>query len=131
VEVSAVRARFMGLVWSTIATNRMIGIGDEAKERVSSSLIDGKATDRNSVHDGAVRIWSLLNHSSQPSSHPEFTFQSEVMGGGSPRTRSPSLYPQEADTRIGSSSTEGGLVRGARESLDELGAWLSLAASRQ
>ena len=116
---------------STITTNRIIGIGDEAKERVYSSLVDGKATDRNSVHDGAVRIWSLLNHSSQSSSHPEFTFQSEVMGGGSPRTRSLLPYPQEADTRIGSSSTEGGLVRRALESLDGLGAWLSLAASRQ
>ena len=83
----------MGLVRSTIVTNRMIGIGDEAKERVLSSLIDGKATDWNSVHDGAVWIWSLLNYSSQFSSHLEFTFQSEVMGGGSPRTQLPLPYP--------------------------------------
>jgi len=49
VEISAARARFMDLVRSAIMVNRLIGIGDEAKERVSSSLIDGKATDRKSV----------------------------------------------------------------------------------
>ena len=49
VEISAARARFMDLVRSAIMVNRLIGIGDEAKERVSSSLIDGKAADRKSV----------------------------------------------------------------------------------
>ena len=49
VEISAARARFMDLVQRTIRMNKLIGIRDEAKERVSSSLIDGKATDRKSV----------------------------------------------------------------------------------
>ena len=45
-EVSATRARFMNLVRSAVMVNRLIGIGDEAKARVSRSLTDGKATDR-------------------------------------------------------------------------------------
>ena len=49
VEISAARARFMDLVQRTIRMNKLIGIRDEAKERVSSSLIDGKAADRKSV----------------------------------------------------------------------------------
>ena len=48
-EISATRARFMNLVRSAIMVNRLIGIGDEAKARVSNSLTDGKATDRKSV----------------------------------------------------------------------------------
>ena len=59
-------------------------------------------------HDGAVRIWTSLSHSSQPSPYPEFTFQYEG-GGGTPRTRSPSPQLREHDSRIGSSSTEGRL----------------------
>ena len=82
-------------------------------------------------HDGAVRIWTSLNHSSQPSPYPEFTFQSEGGGGGTPRTRSPSPYPRENDSRIGSSSMEGGLkAHELRASLDELGAQLNLTVSR-
>ena len=49
VEVSATRARFMNLVRSAIMVNRLIGIGDEAKARVSGSLTDGQAADRKSV----------------------------------------------------------------------------------
>jgi len=76
-------------------------------------------------HDGAVRIWTSLNHSSQPSPYPEFTFQSEGGYGGTPRTRSPSIHPPENDNRIGSTSTEGGLkAHELRASLDELGAQL-------
>jgi len=79
-------------------------------------------------HDGAVRIWTSLNHSSQPSPYPEFTFQSEGGGGGvgTPRTRSSSIYPPESDNRIASSSTaEGGLkANELRASLDEIGAQL-------
>jgi len=83
-------------------------------------------------HDGAVRIWTSLNHSSQPSPYPEFIFQSEGGGGGTPRTRSPSPYLRESDTKIGSSSTERGLrAHDLRASLDELGVQLSLTTSRQ
>ena len=45
-EVSATRARFMNLVRSAIMVNRLIGVGDEAKAKVSRSLTDGKAADR-------------------------------------------------------------------------------------
>jgi len=45
-EVSATRARFMNLVRSAVMVNRLIGLGDEAKAKVSRSLTDGKATDR-------------------------------------------------------------------------------------
>jgi hypothetical protein len=80
--------------------------------------------------DGAVQIWTTLSHSSHPSPYPEFTFQSEGRGGGTPRTRSPSIFPPEADNRARSSSTEGGLkAHELRASLDELGAQLR-AASR-
>ena len=48
-EVSVTRARFMNLVRSAIMVNRLIGIGDEAKARVSGSLTDGQAADRKSV----------------------------------------------------------------------------------
>jgi len=84
-------------------------------------------------HDGAVRIWTSSNHSSQPSPYPEFTFQSEGGGGGggTPRTRSPSIYPPENDTKVASSSTDGGLkAHDLRASLDELGAQLK-AVSKQ
>ena len=47
--VSAARARFMNLVRSAIMVNRLIGIGDEAKARVSNTLTDGKAADRKTV----------------------------------------------------------------------------------
>ena len=74
-------------------------------------------------HDGAVQIWTTISHLSQPSPYPEFAFQSEGRGGGTPQTRSPSTFPPEADNRIGSSSTEGGLkVHELRASLDELSA---------
>jgi hypothetical protein len=59
-------------------------------------------------HDGAVRIWTSPNHSSQPSPYPEFTFQSEGGGGEG-----------------GSNAHE------LRASLDELGAQLSLSTNRQ
>jgi len=49
VEISAARARFRNLVQRIIMANRLVGVGGEAEERVSSSLIDGKATDRKSV----------------------------------------------------------------------------------
>jgi WD40 repeat protein len=78
-------------------------------------------------HDGAVRIWTTVDRSAQPSPcvYPEITFQSEGGGGGTPRTRSPSLYPPENDNRFGSTSTEGGLeVHELRASLDELGTQL-------
>jgi len=76
-------------------------------------------------HDGAVRIWTSINHSSQPSPYPELTFQSEGGYGGTPRIRSPSIHPPENDNGIGSSSTEGGLkAHELRASLDELGAQL-------
>ena len=83
-------------------------------------------------HDGAVRIWTSLNHSSQPSPYPEFTFQYEGRGGGvTPRTRSPSIFPPENDNRPGPYSAEGGLkAHDLRASLDELGAQLK-AANRQ
>jgi len=45
-DISAARARFMNLVRSAIMVNRLIGIGDEARAKVSRSLTDGKATDR-------------------------------------------------------------------------------------
>lgn len=78
-------------------------------------------------HDGAVRIWTTVDRPSQPSPYiyPEFSFQSERGGGGTPRTRSPSLYPPESDNRFGSTSTDGGLrANELRASLDELGAQL-------
>ena len=78
-------------------------------------------------HDGAVRIWTTIERSSHPSPYiyPEFTFQSEGGGGGTPRTRSPSIYRPENDNRLGSTSTEGGLkAHELRASLDELGAQL-------
>ena len=72
-------------------------------------------------HDGAVRIWTLFNHSSEPSPYPEFAFQSEGGGSGITRTRSPLPYHREQDTMIGSSSTEGELeAHELRTSLDEL-----------
>ena len=49
VEVSAARARFMNLVRSAIMVNRLIGVGDEVKAKVSRSLTDGKAMDRKSA----------------------------------------------------------------------------------
>jgi hypothetical protein len=45
-EISARRTRFMNLLQSASMVNRLIGIGDEAKARVSRSLTDGKSTDR-------------------------------------------------------------------------------------
>jgi len=48
-EVSAARARFMNLVRSAVMVNRLIGVGDEVKAKVSRSLTDGKATDRKST----------------------------------------------------------------------------------
>lgn len=45
-EISAARARFMDLVRSAIMVNRLIGIGDEARARVSKNLTDGKTTSR-------------------------------------------------------------------------------------
>ena len=47
--VSVTRTRFMNLVRSAVMVNRLIGIGDEARAKVSSSLTDDKATDRKSV----------------------------------------------------------------------------------
>jgi len=76
-------------------------------------------------HDGAVRVWTSISPSAQPSPYPEFTFQSEGGGGVTPRTRSPSLYPPESDNRVGPPSGEGGLkAHELRASLDELGAQL-------
>jgi len=48
-EVSAARARFMNLVRSAIMVNRLIGVGDEVKAKVSRSLTDGKAPSRRST----------------------------------------------------------------------------------
>ena len=48
-EVSATRARFMNLVRSAIMVNRLIGVGDEARAKVSRSLTDGKVTDPKSA----------------------------------------------------------------------------------
>jgi hypothetical protein len=45
-EVSATRARFMHLVRSAVMVNRLIGLGDEAKAKVSISLASDKAPDR-------------------------------------------------------------------------------------
>ena len=45
-EASPARARFMNLVRSAVMVNRLIGLGDEAKAKVSSSLTAGKAADR-------------------------------------------------------------------------------------
>lgn len=84
-------------------------------------------------HDGAVRIWTSLNHSSQPSPYPEFSFQYEGgVGGVTPRTRSPSIYPPpESDSKIGPSGSEGGLkAHELRASLDELGAQLRVVGGR-
>jgi len=53
-EVSAARARFMNLVRSAVMVNRLIGVGDEVKAKVSRSLTDGKATDRKTA--GAVTM---------------------------------------------------------------------------
>ena len=81
-------------------------------------------------HDGAVRVWTTIERSPQPSPYlyPEFTFQSEGGGGETPRTRSPSIYPLENDNRLGSTSNEGGLkAQELRASLDELGAQLRAA----
>jgi len=76
-------------------------------------------------HDGAVRVWTSFDQSTPtPTPYPEFRFQSEE-GGGTPRTRSPSLSRPERDTRFGSLITEGGLkAQELRASLDELGAQL-------
>jgi len=80
-------------------------------------------------HDGAVRIWTTIERSSQPSPYiyPEFTFQSKGGGSGTPRTRSPSIYPQENGNGngLGSTNTEGGLkAHELRASLNELGSQL-------
>ena len=48
-EVSVARARFMNLVRSAIMVNRLIGVGDEVKAKVSRSLTDGKAAGRKSA----------------------------------------------------------------------------------
>lgn len=45
-EISATRARFMNLVRSAIMVNRLIGVGNEAKARVSETLPGGKALNR-------------------------------------------------------------------------------------
>jgi len=59
-------------------------------------------------HDGAVRIWTSLNHLSRPTPCPEFISQSEgVDGGGTPQTRSPSTYPPDNDNKAGPSSVDG------------------------
>ena len=44
-EVSATRVRFRNIVYSVIKMNRLIGVADEAKAKVSRSLIDGKPID--------------------------------------------------------------------------------------
>ena len=43
------RSRFMDLVRSAVMANRLVGIGDEARTKVSSSLTDGKAISRKLV----------------------------------------------------------------------------------
>ena len=48
-EISATRARFMNLVRSAIMVNRLIGVGDEARAKVSRSLTDGKVADPKSA----------------------------------------------------------------------------------
>jgi len=45
-EISATRARFTNFVRSAVMVNRLVGIGDEARMRVSSFLTDGKAINR-------------------------------------------------------------------------------------
>ena len=78
-------------------------------------------------HDGAVRVWTTVDRSSQPSPYiyPEFAFHAEGGACGTPRTRSPSICPPENDNRFGSTSTEGGLrANELRASLDELGVQL-------
>jgi hypothetical protein len=83
-------------------------------------------------HDGAVRIWTTLDRSALPSPYPEFTFQSEGGGyvSGTPRTRSPSLYRPESDSRLGLSNAEGGSrAHDLRASLDEVGAQLRVHRS--
>ena len=76
-------------------------------------------------HDGAVRIWTSLDQPAQPSPYPEFTFQSEGKGGGTPRTRLSSIHSPESDNKIRSSSTEGGLkAQELRVSPDGLGVQL-------
>lgn len=76
-------------------------------------------------HDGALRIWTTVDRSSHPSPYiyPEFSFQSEGGGGGTPRTRSPSICPPENENRFALMNVEGGLkAHELRASLDELGA---------
>ena len=45
-DVSATRAKFRSLARSAVMVNRMIGLGAEAKARVSISMADGKALDK-------------------------------------------------------------------------------------
>ena len=45
-EISPAKVRFMSLVRSAVMVNRLIGIGEEAKAKVSRSLTAGKATDQ-------------------------------------------------------------------------------------
>lgn len=53
-EVSATRARFRHLARSAVMVNRLIGLGDEAKARVSISLADSMISDRKPV-EGAIK----------------------------------------------------------------------------
>ena len=47
--VSAARTRFRNLARSAVMVNRLIGLGDEAKAKVSISLTDSKVSDRKPV----------------------------------------------------------------------------------
>ena len=59
-EVSAARARFMNLVQNVIMVNKLIRTGDEAKAKVSISLTDDEATDREQVAVESSRITGLV-----------------------------------------------------------------------
>ena len=48
-EISATRTRFRNLARSAVMVNRLIGLGDEAKTKVSISPADCKVTDRKPV----------------------------------------------------------------------------------
>ena len=45
-DVSATRAKFRSLARSAVMVNRLIGLGEQAKARVSISMADGKALDK-------------------------------------------------------------------------------------